>query len=158
MEPRGYDDFSYAGRHLWKFEKTVQNAASDGFGSNFSGAAFCLPHQLVSFLFSFPSSRKSIWSIPLPVCARCRIAFRHVRPTRPAPAPPTPLPRPGTALTPKPYPTPTSIAPPSERDRNICSEWCVIRQIRTRLVTASAAPAHKRNSDCNGAKRKRQPL
>ena len=44
LEPRGYDDIScYAGRHLWRFEKTVQNAASDGFGSIFSGAAFCLP-------------------------------------------------------------------------------------------------------------------
>ena len=29
--------------HFWKFEKTVQNAASDGVGSNFNGAAFCLP-------------------------------------------------------------------------------------------------------------------
>ena len=31
-----------SGRHLWKFEKTVENAASDGFGSNLSGATFCL--------------------------------------------------------------------------------------------------------------------
>ena len=32
--------------------KTVENAASDGFGSNLSGgAAFCLPHQLAGILF-----------------------------------------------------------------------------------------------------------
>ena len=30
-----------SGRHLSMFEK--ENAVSDGFGSNFSGAAFCLP-------------------------------------------------------------------------------------------------------------------
>ena len=30
--------------------KKLQNTASDGFGSNFSGAAFCLLHQLVGFL------------------------------------------------------------------------------------------------------------
>ena len=32
-----------SGRHLSKFEKTCENAASDGFGSSFSRAAFCLP-------------------------------------------------------------------------------------------------------------------
>ena len=37
LEPRGYVDISYAGRHLWKFEKMVHNAASYCFGSNFSG-------------------------------------------------------------------------------------------------------------------------
>ena len=31
--------------------KTIENAASSGFVSNFSGTAFCLPHQLVGFLF-----------------------------------------------------------------------------------------------------------
>ena len=33
--------------------KTAKNAASDGFGSNFSGAAFRLPHQLVGILFYY---------------------------------------------------------------------------------------------------------
>ena len=33
-------------RHLPKFEKkTAENAASDGFGSNFSGVAFCLANR-----------------------------------------------------------------------------------------------------------------
>ena len=49
LEPLGYDDFSYAGRHLWKFEKTVQNAAYDGFWSTFSRAAF-LPAQPIGGL------------------------------------------------------------------------------------------------------------
>ena len=40
-----------SGRKLWKF-KTVENAASDGFRSNFSVAAFSLPHQLAGFLFT----------------------------------------------------------------------------------------------------------
>ena len=31
--------------------KTAENAASDSFGSNFSGAAFCLPYQMVGILF-----------------------------------------------------------------------------------------------------------
>ena len=31
-----------SGRPLSKFEKAAENAASRGFGSNFSGAAFCL--------------------------------------------------------------------------------------------------------------------
>ena len=52
IEPRGYDDISYSDRDLWMFEKTAQNAPSDGVGSNFSGAAFCLPHQLVGFLLT----------------------------------------------------------------------------------------------------------
>ena len=30
--------------------KPAENAASDGFGSNFSDAAFCLPHQMVGIL------------------------------------------------------------------------------------------------------------
>ena len=54
LEPLGYDDISYAGRHFWKLEKTVQNAASNCSGSNFSGATFCLPHQLVGFLSVTP--------------------------------------------------------------------------------------------------------
>ena len=43
-----------------KFEKTVQNAASDGFGSKFSGAAFCLLHQLVGFLLG-KTRRCAFW-------------------------------------------------------------------------------------------------
>ena len=35
-----------------EFRKTAENDASDGFGSNFSGATFCLSHQLVGFLFN----------------------------------------------------------------------------------------------------------
>ena len=34
------------GRHLSKSVKTVENAISDGFGSNFSGAAFCLSQPI----------------------------------------------------------------------------------------------------------------
>ena len=39
-----------SGRHLSKFKKNGRNAASDGLGSNLSGLAFCLPHQLVGVL------------------------------------------------------------------------------------------------------------
>ena len=37
-----------ASRRKLPRQKTVENAASDGFGSNFSGAAFYPPHQLVA--------------------------------------------------------------------------------------------------------------
>ena len=37
-------------------KKTVKNAASDGFGSNLSGSAFCLPHQMAGFLFPFSNA------------------------------------------------------------------------------------------------------
>ena len=37
--------FQSAFIEVWK---TAENATSDGFGSNFSGAPFCLPHQLVA--------------------------------------------------------------------------------------------------------------
>ena len=46
----GYDVTSYFQSAFIEVRKTAENAASDGFGSNFSGAAFCLPHQLVGFL------------------------------------------------------------------------------------------------------------
>ena len=49
----GYDVTSYFHQSS---QKTAANAACDGFGSNFSGAAFCLPHQLVGFLFSLEIS------------------------------------------------------------------------------------------------------
>ena len=42
----GYDAISV----YTSSKETAQNAASDGFGSGFSGVAFCLPHQLVGFL------------------------------------------------------------------------------------------------------------
>ena len=47
IEPRGYDDISYAGRH---FGSSRKRSASDGFGSNFSGAAFCLPPPIGGLL------------------------------------------------------------------------------------------------------------
>ena len=34
-------------------QKTAEIATADGFGSNFSGASFCLSHQLVGFLLFF---------------------------------------------------------------------------------------------------------
>ena len=44
---------STSGRHFFEVRKPADNAASDGFGSNFNGTAFCLaPNQLVGFLFS----------------------------------------------------------------------------------------------------------
>ena len=36
---------------LLKLEKWLKNTASDGIGSNFSGTAFCMHHQLVGILF-----------------------------------------------------------------------------------------------------------
>ena len=49
----GYDVTSYFRSAFTEFRKTADNAASDGFGLNFSGAAFCLPHHLVGILFKF---------------------------------------------------------------------------------------------------------
>ena len=46
----GYDVTSYIQSAFIKVPKTAKNAASDGIGSNLSGAAFCLPHQLVGYL------------------------------------------------------------------------------------------------------------
>ena len=40
-----------SGWRLSKFQKTSENAAFDSVRSNFSVAAFGLPHQLVGFLF-----------------------------------------------------------------------------------------------------------
>ena len=76
LEPRGYVDISYAGQHLWKFEKTVHNVASYCFGSNYSGAAFCLPHQLVAFLFKtiLPNFR-----LPCRVVKPFRIRSRNTK-------------------------------------------------------------------------------
>ena len=48
----GYDVTRYYRSAFIEVRQTAENAASDGFGSNFSGAAFCLPHQLVGILFS----------------------------------------------------------------------------------------------------------
>ena len=46
----GYDVTNYFRPAFAEVRKTAENAASDSFGSNFSGAAFCLPQQLVSLL------------------------------------------------------------------------------------------------------------
>ena len=40
-----------SGRQLSKFEKTAENAASDGFVSNFRGQPLRLTQPLVGFLF-----------------------------------------------------------------------------------------------------------
>ena len=60
-----YDVTSYFRFALIKIRKTAENAACDGFGSKFSGAAFCLPHQLVGFLLRILRS-KSITSLHTP--------------------------------------------------------------------------------------------
>ena len=46
----GYDVTSYFRSAFTEVQKAAENAASDGIGSNFSDAAFCLPHQLVGIL------------------------------------------------------------------------------------------------------------
>ena len=53
-----------SGRHLLMLKKADENAASYGFGSNFSGAAFCLPHQLVGILLSYLAGSKSVSAHP----------------------------------------------------------------------------------------------
>ena len=45
-----YDVISYFWSAFLEFRKNDRNATSAGFGSNFSGAAFCLPYQLVGYL------------------------------------------------------------------------------------------------------------
>ena len=42
-----------SGRHLSKFENNYRKCRLLRFGTNFSDAAFCLPHQLVGFLLSY---------------------------------------------------------------------------------------------------------
>ena len=42
-----YDVTSYFRSAFMEVRETAENAASDGFGSNFSGAAFYLPDQLM---------------------------------------------------------------------------------------------------------------
>ena len=44
---------SYFGSIFIEVRKTAENAASYGFGSNFSGAAFCLSRQLEDFLLPY---------------------------------------------------------------------------------------------------------
>ena len=46
----GYDDISYFWSAFIEVENMAENAVSDGFVSNFSGAAFFLPNQPVGFL------------------------------------------------------------------------------------------------------------
>ena len=48
-----YDVTSYFRSAYIEVRKTSENAASDDFWSNFSGAAFCLSHQLVGILLHF---------------------------------------------------------------------------------------------------------
>ena len=51
-----------SGRQLSEFgKKTAKNAAADSFGSNFSGVAFCLPHQFVGFLLFYAYTEYEIW-------------------------------------------------------------------------------------------------
>ena len=45
----GFDVISCFWSAFIVVENTVVNATSNGFVSNFSGAAFCLPRQLVGF-------------------------------------------------------------------------------------------------------------
>ena len=56
------------GRHLSKFDKTAENAASDGFLSNFSGAVCCLTQiiggLLVRYLVKFYAVTNSFFSRP----------------------------------------------------------------------------------------------
>ena len=47
----GYDVTSYFRSVFTEVRKTAEKADSDGFESNFSGTAFCLPHKLVGILF-----------------------------------------------------------------------------------------------------------
>ena len=49
----GYDVISYFRLALLEVRKTAANAATNGFWSNFSGAAFCLSHQLMDLLLIF---------------------------------------------------------------------------------------------------------
>ena len=68
-----------SGQHLWKFEKkTAQNAAFDGFGSNFSLAAFCLTHQSVGFLFVLPFRRLFEVHYLVNVSVKLETPDRHV--------------------------------------------------------------------------------
>ena len=62
----GYEVTSYFRSAFTEVRKTAENTASDGFGSNFSAAALCLPHQLVAILFFSESysSAKVIHSLP----------------------------------------------------------------------------------------------
>ena len=50
----GYDITIYFQSAFIEVRKTAENAASDGCGSNFSGTAFYLPHQLVGVIKIFP--------------------------------------------------------------------------------------------------------
>ena len=47
----GYDVASYFQSAFIDVRKTAENAASDDFASNFSGAAFCQPYQMEGILF-----------------------------------------------------------------------------------------------------------
>ena len=48
-----YDVTGYFWSAFMEVWKTAENAASDGFYSNFNGTAFCLPHQMVGTCWKF---------------------------------------------------------------------------------------------------------
>ena len=56
----GYDVTSYFRSAFIEVRKAVENAASDGFGSSFSGVAFWLPYQMVSILSSYFAGSKGV--------------------------------------------------------------------------------------------------
>ena len=60
----GYDFISHFRSTFSEILKTAKNAASDGFGSNFSGAAFYLPSQLVGILLSYLAGSKIVSARP----------------------------------------------------------------------------------------------
>ena len=77
----GHDVISNFWSAFLKFEKTSENAASDGFRSNLSGVTFCLPHQSVRFLFKLKKSFGSFSCLEfvkmkrqcdITVCSYCR--------------------------------------------------------------------------------------
>ena len=63
----GYDFTSYFRSAFTEVRKTAENAASDGFGQTFSGAVFCLSHQLVPILFSIHIPTAKSRSRPIPI-------------------------------------------------------------------------------------------
>ena len=60
MDIHAYIGYSHTGYNITsdfrsafiEVREKAENAASDGFGSNFSGVSFCLPNQLVGFLLT----------------------------------------------------------------------------------------------------------
>ena len=65
-----------SGRHLWKFEKTAENDAPEGFGFNFSGAAFYLAQPIGGLLLVLIASDVDR-SLRATVIARCGHRLRR---------------------------------------------------------------------------------